>query len=271
MRKHQPPRHSTTDSQNNKQKSEENGTKITTWKQQKKQLEKEHGNTAISSDKDVLEIYKTFDDPPILHAPISNANIKDFDPNFPGFVVVTKIQGQPHLRALRQMLCLFTQAYNNRAQRDVVVFTSEAIEDKEIQELQRLVAPSVISVVVDNPGLDVMVQALSEEQRAQLVQRCHVANASELTWYSQCDEMRSYSTLKGERIAYNWQAEFRALHLWTHEALRSYRYMMWMDSDAFCTRIWKQDPLAAAVRHDLVLVSGQSRETFLLLSHLQVA
>ena len=28
----------------------------------------------------------------------------------------------------------------------------------------------------------------------------------------------------------------------------------WMDSDVFCTRVWKQDPIATMKRHDLVLV-----------------
>jgi hypothetical protein len=233
-------------------------------KQQEKKL-KEHknqdnGSNNTTDDKAILEIFKTFDDPPVIRPPIVYPNIQDFDPNLPEMVVVTKIQGPPHLRALRQMLCLFTKAYNDRARRDVIVFTSEVIDPKDVQDLQFMAAPAKLTVEIDNPGLHDMVNSFSPVQQSKLLERCHVRSLSELTWYSQCDEVGSYGTIKGERLAYTWQAEFRALHLWTHEALQPYKYMMWMDSDAFCTRVWHEDPLAAIVRHDLVLVSGVDNE-----------
>lgn len=223
-----------------------------TKKQEKKLQGKSDNNT--STDKDILEIYKTFDDPPVIRPPVVHSSVQDFDPNLPGVVVVTKIQGPPHLRALRQMLCLFTKAYNDRAQRDIIVFTSEEIEPKEIQELRKLAASAKLEVVVDNPGLHEMIRSFSPEQQTKLLQRCRVKSISDLDWYSQCSEERSYTTLQNERLAYTWQAEFRALHLWNHPALQQYTYMMWLDSDAFCTRRWQEDPLAAMVRHDLVLV-----------------
>ena len=55
-------------------------------------------------------------------------------------------------------------------------------------------------------------------------------------------------------LAYNWQAEFRSLWIWIHPLLASYNYMLWIDSDAFCTRTWNQDPFAVMERHDLALV-----------------
>jgi hypothetical protein len=222
-------------------------------KQEKKLFGKDENN--VNTDKDILEIYKTFDDPPVIRPSIVDPNVQDFDPNLPGMVVVTKIQGPPHLRALRQMLCLFTKAYNDRAHREIVVFTSEPIDPQDIRQLQQLAVPAQLTVEVDNPGLHEMIQSFTPQQQKELLQRCHAKRVSDLTWYSQCDEERSYTTLKGERLAYTWQAEFRALHLWTHPALKGYRYMMWMDSDAFCTRVWKQDPLAAMMRYDLILVS----------------
>jgi hypothetical protein len=227
-------------------------------KQQKKLEEQKKYDNSITNttdDKDVLEIFKSFNDPPVIRPPIIYPNIQDFDPNMPGSVVVTKIQGPPHLRALRQMLCLFTKAYNDRARRDIIVFSSEAIDREDVQSLEYIASPAKLTVEIDNPGLHDMVNSFSPIQQSKLLERCRVTNVSELTWYSQCDEEGSYATLKGERIAYTWQAEFRALHLWTHKALHPYKYMMWMDSDAFCTRVWNEDPLAAIVRHDLVLVS----------------
>eukprot|EP00532_Pseudo-nitzschia_australis_P005684 CAMPEP_0168165010 /NCGR_PEP_ID=MMETSP0139_2-20121125/1251_1 /TAXON_ID=44445 /ORGANISM="Pseudo-nitzschia australis, Strain 10249 10 AB" /LENGTH=505 /DNA_ID=CAMNT_0008082083 /DNA_START=3497 /DNA_END=5011 /DNA_ORIENTATION=- len=200
-----------------------------------------------------LEINLTIDDPPIFEAPIVNPNTKDFDPSIPG-VVVTKIQGSSHLRVLKQMLCLFTKAYNDRANRDIIVFTSEELELKEIEELEEIVSPAKLIVEVDNPGLHTMVEKLSPKQKTHLFERCNVNSTSELTWYTKCSEVSSYSTLKGERIAYNWQAEFRALWMWTRPVLAPYKYLMWMDSDVFCTRIWNQDPIARIERHDLALL-----------------
>ena len=211
----------------------------------------------MSNDKDVLEIHKTFDDPPIFHPHISNPTIQDFDPKIPG-VVVTKIQGPPHIRPLRQMLCLFTEAYNNRPNHDIIVFTSEPIEEEDIQELKSLVAPAKLILEIDNPGLQQMVDELSSEQKSHLLERCNAKTSADLSWYSKCEEVRSYTTIKNERVAYNWQAEFRALHLWTHALLTPYKYMLWIDSDAFCTRVWKQDPIAAMERYDLALVRQQN-------------
>ncbi|KAG7348037.1 hypothetical protein IV203_016742 [Nitzschia inconspicua] len=227
-----------------------------TKKQEKKLKAKNNddGSNNTNTNKEILEIYKTFDDPPVIRPPIMHQNVIDFDPNIEGVVVVTKIQGPPHLRALRQMLCLFTKAYNNRAHRNIVVFTSEFIEANDVKELQDIAAPAKLVVEIDNPGLHEMISKFTPQQQTELVKRCHVHTIQELTWYSKCDEERTYITLKNERLAYTWQAEFRALHLWTHPALESYRYMMWMDSDAFCTRTWNQDPLAAMIRYDLVLL-----------------
>ena len=216
--------------------------------------------TIISQDKDgnnstekPLEIYLTFEDPPIFEAPIINPKTKDFDPNIAG-VVVTKIQGATHLRALRQMLCLFTKAYNNRVNHDIIVFTSEELDQKDVEELGKIVSPAKMIVEVDNPGLQKMVDDLSPSRKSHLLERCNAKSSSELSWYTKCSEVGSYKTIKGERIAYNWQAEFRTLWLWTHPVLKPYKYMMWMDSDVFCTRIWNQDPIATMERHDLALV-----------------
>ena len=209
-------------------------------------------NNNNSTEKE-LEINLTIDDPPTFEAPIVNPNTKDFDLSIPG-VVVTKIQGSSHLRALKQMLCLFTKAYNDRANRDIIVFTSEELELKEIEQLKEIVSPAKLIVEVDNPGLHTMVDKLSSKQKTHLFERCKVNSTSELTWYTKCTEVTSYSALKGERIAYNWQAEFRALWMWTRPVLAPYKYLMWMDSDVFCTRIWNQDPIARMERHDLALV-----------------
>jgi hypothetical protein len=198
--------------------------------------DKNQSNTNVNSartNEKPMEIHLTFHDPPIYEAPIIDQTILDFDyPTTTSInndaVIVTKIQGPPHLRALRQMLCLLTKAYNNRVQHDIIVFTSELIEQSDIDELQMIVSPAKLIVEIDNPGLQNMVNDLSDSQRKHLFERCgtNITSSSELSWYTECTEVRSYKTLKGERIAYNWQAEFRALWLWIHPLLKPYKYMM---------------------------------------------
>jgi hypothetical protein len=215
-----------------------------------KKKEKKGGK---KKDEKPLEIDMTIEDPPIFEAPIVNPRTKDFDPRING-VVVTKIHGPPHLRIVKQMLCLFTKAYNNRVNHDIIMFTSEKIDQKDITELETIVHPAKLVVEIDNPGLDKMIDDLTPGQQKELVDRCNVNSTSELTWYTECTEKGSFDTLKGERIAYGWQAEFRSKWIWTHPLLAPYKYMMWMDSDAFCTRTWKQDPFATIERHDLALL-----------------
>jgi len=167
---------------------------------------------------------------------------------------VTKIQGYPvDLMAAKQMLCLLTKAYNHRVHHDIVVFTSIPIETTEIEAFRALVHPANLTVAVDNPGLNVTVLNLSPERRQHLLDRCNVTSVKELRWRTKCLEESSNKKTK-DTIAYTWQAEFRALWIWTHPLLEPYKYMMWMDSDAFCTRAWKQDPFAAMERHDLALL-----------------
>ena len=48
--------------------------------------------------------------------------------------------------------------------------------------------------------------------------------------------------------------EFRSYHIWTHEALRKYKYMMWIDSDAMCTKTWDVDPMKIFIENNLNLM-----------------
>ena len=51
----------------------------------------------------------------------------------------------------------------------------------------------------------------------------------------------------------DWQAEFRSKHIWKHPALKPYKYMLWLDADAMCTKVWEHDPIAYMIRNDLVI------------------
>lgn len=38
-------------------------------------------------------------------------------------------------------------------------------------------------------------------------------------------------TRVSSNLAYAWQAEFRAYHIWYNPEIKEYNYMMWFDSD----------------------------------------
>ena len=40
-------------------------------------------------------------------------------------------------------------------------------------------------------------------------------------------------------LAYSWQAEFRAGHIYREPALGDYKYVIWLDKDAVITKDWE--------------------------------
>jgi hypothetical protein len=186
--------------------------------------------------------------------PPSNNSIVEFE-RIPGGVIVTKIQGPRYLDALIQSMCLLHYAYNHRVHYDIIVFTATPISDAEIAPLRQIIAPAKLTLVLDNPGLPVLLTiSLSPAQQAQLIQRCNVTSLDEIQWESVCHEATTKGKGTWTHLSYTWQCEFRSLHLWTHPALAPYKYMLWMDTDGFCTRVWDRDPIATMAQHDLVLL-----------------
>ncbi len=179
-------------------------------------------------------------------------SIQDFDPQVP-VAIVTKIHGRESFGSLNQSLCLLTQAYNNRVHYDIIIFSTITIGPVQLDAYQATIAPAKLLFVVDNPGLKEMVDELDNDHKQQLLRRCNATDSSHLTWTTHCLE-RSSSGTSYLPIKYSWQAEFRSLHLWKHPSLAKYRYMIWMDSDAFCTKVWQQDPIAILRRHSLILL-----------------
>ena len=176
-------------------------------------------------------------------SPMIRSSFSEFE-RHDGVVIATKLHGMHQLHLLEQSLCLLHQAYNNRVLYDIVVFTTEPLTPKAVESVQSLVAPAKLTVVVDNRGLQQEIAALSPIRRAKFLERCNVTTPHNLTWWSNCPG----------RIAYNWQAEFRAWHLWTHSALASYHTMLWMDTDGFCTKVWDRDPVAFFLQHNLTIL-----------------
>ncbi len=177
---------------------------------------------------------------------------REFDPNAP-VVIATKIHGENTFSALKQSLCLLTKAYNYRVNYDVVVFSATEVNESLVDMAREIIAPAKFTLVLDNPGLQTMVDALSEDHKQNLLERCNATHSSQLLWQTRCVETASAGTSEMP-IAYNWQAEFRSLHIWKHPAIAKYRYMLWMDTDGFCTKVWQQDPIATMRRNDLVIL-----------------
>ena len=161
-----------------------------------------------------------------------------------GVVIATKLHGIHQLFLMEQSLCLLHYAYNKRVNYDIVAFSTDPINETLLEPLRKLVAPAKFSLVVDNRGLQNEIKALSPIRRQKFLERCGVETPENLTWWSNCPG----------RLAYNWQAEFRAWHIWKHPALAQYRYMMWMDTDGFPTQVWDRDPVAFMIKNQLAVL-----------------
>jgi hypothetical protein len=168
----------------------------------------------------------------------------------PGVVIATKIHDGMHFRHLQQMLCLLTYAYNNRVNYDIVIFATLPLEDAQVEELRLIVAPARFVMVVDNPGLKNMVNNYTETQRSNLLERCGVSQVAKLHWDIKCKGVGGKGS---DPLKYNWQAEFRTLHIWNHPAVESYKWMFWLDADGFSTRVWTRDPVAMSIENNLAI------------------
>lgn len=159
----------------------------------------------------------------------------------PHVVIVTKIHGDHQWSLLEQSMCLLHYAYNHKVLYDIVVFSTDPVLPAGIASLRAVVAPASLSVVIDNKGLHAEYAAQPPDKQMAFLKRCNVTTPADLTWFSNCE---------GSRLAYNWQAEFRGLHLWRHPALADYRTMVWLDSDSFVTKPWEKDPVDYFIKND---------------------
>ena len=195
-------------------------------------------------------------------APTSNAsaNGSGSTPPIPTFkrydrvVVGTKVLGPNNIGQLMQMLCLFTAAYNRHVNYDIIVFTTLPWKDAHMAQVRAVVPNTVVHFALEGPPLEDQVAAMSVTERDDLYRRCNVnvTAGEKITWSHLCSDGPN----KGldSRLGYSWQAEFRSYHIWKMPILAQYKYMLWMDTDALCTRPWPVDPLQVMVENDLVLL-----------------
>ncbi|KAL7469734.1 hypothetical protein ACHAXS_010000 [Conticribra weissflogii] len=183
-------------------------------------------------------------------APNHRQHINEFERHEDG-IIATKIHGRNNLITLEQTLCLLHYAYNKRVLYNFVIFYTDDLDEKDMVQSRKIVYPANITFVKDSPPLQEVLISLPEERRQNLFTRCLEKNPNitleEIDWWTYCPN----------RINYNWQAEFRAWHIWRNPALAKYKYMLWIDSDGFSTRPWHRDPMAYLINNNLVLFAAR--------------
>ena len=188
---------------------------------------------------------------PIETQPGNYSSIRDFE-RLDGVVIATKIHGPDFFSQLRQSFCLLKAAYNDRMLYDHLVFTTIPLSDHQTKTLTEIVHPANLRIITDELTLSDQIKKMTRMQRMILKRRCKVNSTEDLYWWTRCCEEGATGICMS--LAYTWQSEFRAKHLWTHEALQNYKTMMWFDSDAMPTRVWDTDPVAVHRRNGLKML-----------------
>lgn len=176
---------------------------------------------------------------PFPHEASSNKTVRDDSnqkdnnsiPNFQryeGVVIVTKVLKGEDTSKVSRMLCFLQHGYNDRTQYDIVIFTTMPWRKEEIAKVQKVVAPAKLTVAVEGPPLEEQIAAMTTEEKEFLYKRCGIGEDQNITWYNYCTEEGSNNL---SNLGYAWQAEFRSYHIWNHDAIKGYKYMMWFDSE----------------------------------------
>ena len=167
--------------------------------------------------------------------------------------IVTKIHGPHQWELVVQSMCLLHYAYNQKVGYDIIIFTAEPIPLEDVDALQQMLAPVNVSIVIDNKGLQEEIAGLAPARYENFMERCNVSSPTNLTWFSNC-RGELYGRGSATRLAYAWQAEFRSIHIWHHPALKDYKYMVWLDTDGFCSKPWTKDPVAYFIDNDGIIM-----------------
>lgn len=181
----------------------------------------------------------------------NDGGVQDFVKQ-PNVVIAMKIHGDAFVPEVKQCMCLLHAAYNNRVLYDIIIFVTIALPEQDMQDIRAIVHPANINFVVDEKTFEDQIAELTPAQKKTLLNRCPGVNKTEdLSWHERCRDGKHWMPL-----AYCWMSEFRSKQIWTQKALAKYKYMLWFDSDSFSTMVWKQDPVAFAIRKNLVLLMG---------------
>lgn len=188
---------------------------------------------------------------------IDNSKDRPFK-KYDGVVFVTKLlrDGPQDLKDVMTMLCYLQHAYNDKMNYDIIIFTTMPWKEENIKRVQDIVGPETkLTVAIEGPSLEEQLAAMTKEERDFLYDRCHFKNETHrepLTWDHYCEEKGEGANLNS--LGYSWQAEFRAYHIWTHPALKPYKYMFWIDTDSRLAITWDKDPFEMMIENDLIML-----------------
>ena len=170
---------------------------------------------------------------------------------YDGVAIVTKVLWDQDTEKLMQWVCMINHAYNDRMKYDFVIFTTMPWKPSDVERLQKVAYPAKLTVALEGPPLEEQIAAMTKTEKDFLYKRCSVGNNATISWFHHCTEPGSRHVTN---LGYSWQAEFRAYHIWTHAALKDYKYMIWIDSDAGIGKKWDVDPMKAMVENDLTIL-----------------
>jgi hypothetical protein len=169
-------------------------------------------------------------------------------------VIVTKVLWPKDLGPLKKWMCFLAHSYTDKMKYDVVIFTTMPWNESQITELQEVAHPAKLTVALEGPSLEEHVKSMTPDEVEFLYKRCNVTDGDHISWHHYCKEPGSRHV---NNLGYSWQAEFRAYHIWNHPAIKAYKYMMWLDADAFVGKTWDVDPMQVMIENDYtVMYSG---------------
>lgn len=161
---------------------------------------------------------------------LNSTNSKEDVNIYDKVVIVTKVLWPKDLGLLQRMLCYLSFFYNDKRRYDIVVFTTLPWTEDQVQKLQKTVYPAKLVVAMDSPPIEEVTAKMTPEELKFINERCNVKSNETLSWWHHCRDPFAKG-MGANNLGYCWQAEFRTYHIWTHEALKDYKYMIWMDSE----------------------------------------
>lgn len=173
---------------------------------------------------------------------------------YDGVVIVSKVLWDKDIDVICQFICYISHAYNDQMHYDIIIFTTIPWSEKSIRMAQKAAGNSTkLTVVVERPSLDERLEYMSDEEVKYLRERCNERDPNrKLSWFHYCSEVGSKT--KTVNLGYAWQSEFRSYHIWNHDALQDYKYMMWFDIDCRLKETWTQDPMQMFIENNLTLM-----------------
>ena len=169
-----------------------------------------------------------------------------------GVVIVSKIWAiNEHSETdIKRMICLMNAAYNRHLNYDYVIFVGMPFSQSQEIEMKDHAYPAKLTLVLE-PSLEEHLANMTKDEIEFLKKRCNVLDGENITWFHYCTEEKSIHL---NNLAYSWQAEFRAAHIYTQPEMMKYKYMIWLDTDSWIMKDWDKDPIQAMVDHDLVIL-----------------